>query len=140
MKNCGFAFIADFPDDMIDEGEGEDWHVVRPGGMAMAQAVTEILRNAGIAISDPEPDLEHECWELMVPRGAKGFDVGVYQIGEDQSVMVWGSSPLLKRLFNRRDAYAEYLRTLGRGLRRDSRFSNVQLIDVNRRPISEEQA
>jgi len=136
MKNAGFQFTADFPDDMIDEGEGEDWQVVRPGGMALSYAIADLLRGAGMSVSEPEVELEHECWVFDVEREGRRYATRVYDFDEPKSLHVTGSSPWLKRWLSRRDFYREYVEALSELLSNDPRFSAVQLVDVNHRPIS----
>ena len=136
MKNLGLQFTADFPDDMMDEGEGDDWHVVRPGGMALSHAIVEILRGKGLSVSEPDADLEHESWVFTAEWQGKSHSTQIYDFPTDKFLHVWGSSPWLKNLLNRRDFYLEYLELLRTGLCDDPRFGSVEWIDVNNRPIS----
>jgi len=136
MGVTGFEFEADFPDDTIEEGEGEDWRVVRPGGMAMAHAVADLLRSAGIGVSELEPDLEHHCWVFTAEKDRKCYPIYVYDLSVDKLIMVHGSSPWFKHLFDRRDVFVECLETLYGLLSSDPRFSSVGWVDVNGRPIA----
>lgn len=136
MKNSGLEFTADFPDDMIEEGEGEDWQVVRPGGMALTHAIADLLKSAGMSASEPEADLEHFSWVFDVERQGRRYSTQVYDFDDPKFLHVWGASPWFKRWFNRRDFYLEYLETLRDLLSRDPRFGSVQLIDANNDPIS----
>ena len=136
MKNAGLEFTADFPDDRIDEGEGDDWQIVRPGGMAVSHAIADLLRRGGMSVSEPEADLEHDSWVFDVEREGRRYSTQVYDFDDPKFLHVWGSSPWLKHWFNRRDFYREYLEALGDLLSSDPRFGALQLIDVNNRPIS----
>ena len=141
MKNLGFEFTAGFPDDAITEGEeeGEVFLVVRPSGMAIAHAIVELLKGVGLPVSEPEMDLEHESWVFTAEMDGKRHSTQIYDFGDDERFLfVWGASPWLKRLFNRRDFYLDYLQTLYGLLRSDPRFGSVEWVDNNRHPVSPE--
>ena len=137
MAYFGLEFAAAFPADEIERGEGDDWEIVRPGGMAMSIAIVDLLRSIGFPATIPEPDLEHYCWVFEVEKGGRHLVCCCYVIpGEPEFIMVQGSSPMFKRLFNRPDPYIELLRSLDGLLNGDPRFASVQWIDLNRKPIA----
>src|SRR5262245_61502462 len=51
--------VTDFPDDQIEDGS----RIVQPGGRAVACAVSDLLKDAGIITTIPELDYEHG-WEF----------------------------------------------------------------------------
>ncbi len=137
MAYFGFEFTADFPEDGITRGEGDDWEIVRPDGMAMSLAIVDLLRSIGVNAMVPEYDIEHYCWVFYVEMGGRHFVCRCYDIPDDpEFIMVQGSSPLLKRLLNRPDPYVDLLRSLDGLLSADPRFASVQWVDLNRNPIS----
>lgn len=138
MGFTNLEFTADFPDDRIEQGEGDECEIVSPSGMAMALAVRELLTGAGILVTEPEADIEHYCWVMGVGKGPKNvFWVRVYDLGEGEKIIgVEGASPFLKHLFGRQDHYMELLEILDRLLTDDPRFGPIQWTDLNRIPIA----
>jgi hypothetical protein len=138
MAYTHLEFTNDFPEDGIIHEDGDDWEIIRPSGMAIAIAIAELVKGAGLPVSDPEPDIEHYCWIFAVAKEQKLFWVRVYDIADDERFLqVKGSSPLLKRWFKRRDLYLDLLSTLFSLLKGDPRFGSVRWSGMKRKPIAD---
>lgn len=110
----GFEFTADFPDDGIEQGEGDDWRVVRPNGMALANIIADLFRKAGMDVGILEPDIEHYSWNMPTEYKGRYYWVQLSDLGKSKVVLTEGSSPLFKNLFKRRDFYEDFLQDVRR--------------------------
>jgi len=135
MENLGLEFTVDFPDDHLEAGEGADWEVIRPSGMALTHAVVDLLQANGFVVSELEADIEHESWYFIAEKDGRSHETQVYHLDSTAFLYVWGSSPSFKRLFKRRDHYLEYIEKLRQILSGDQRFGALHWIDISGQPI-----
>ncbi len=116
--------VADFPDDQLEK----DGEIVRPGGMGVAEAIAQLLSQAGLSVSEPSLDFEHG-WEFFAEVDGRRFWVLVTDLDQTKLIQTRDVSPFARRLFRGQAAYANFLKEMYRMLSDDARFSSVQWID-----------
>lgn len=117
-----FECIADFPDDQLEDGP----KIVRPGGLAVAYAVCDLLKGVGLVTTNLELDYEHG-WEFDAAREGALYWILVTDLG-DQKILIQTEdySPLWRRWFGKNKAsYATFLGELYTLLSQDQRFNQV---------------
>jgi hypothetical protein len=116
IRPCA-EFLADFPDDMIEE----DGEIIQFGGCNVSEAIAEILRRAGYDVSTPEYQGDHG-WDFIVKSKQRRIWMQISDVdgsrytlmSEDLSMSAfWNSN---KRL------YADVLERLNSELGNDPRF------------------
>ena len=115
--------VVDFPDDQLEE----DREIVRPGGMGVATAIAELLRQTGATVTEPCLDFEHG-WEFVAERYGRRFWVLVTDLEKTKLIQTQDVSSLLKRLFSGRQAYTDFLKLLHRVLAGDARFKSAEWV------------
>jgi hypothetical protein len=127
MKTDGNLFTAlecvtDFPDDQIED----DRKIVQPGGRAVACAVSDLLKNAGMITTIPELDYEHG-WEFDAAQDGRKYWLLVTDKGDNKMLIYTEDhSPLWQRWFGKNKAnYVRFLNDLHRLLSQNERFRSV---------------
>lgn len=115
--------VVDFPDDQL-ENDGE---IVRPGGMGVATAIAELLRQTGATVTEPSLDFEHG-WEFVAEHHGRRFWVLVTDLEKTKLIQTQDVSSLLKRLFSGREAYTDFLELLHGALIDDARFKSTEWV------------
>jgi hypothetical protein len=115
-------FFADFPDDMIEEGD----RIVQFPGRAVAEAIVTILRLGGYKVSDPQHQEEHG-WDFEVTFKYRRIWIQVACLGREEvyldSVDVFMLAWLLE---NGGHLHAEVLTHLNEGMLQDPRFTEIR--------------
>jgi hypothetical protein len=111
--------VADFPDDQIEDGH----KIVQPGGRAVACAVSDLLKDAGIITTIPELDYEHG-WEFDAAQDGGKYWLLVTDGAGKMLIYTKDRSPFW-RLFGRKARYVRFLNDLHRLLSQDKRFKSV---------------
>jgi hypothetical protein len=114
-------FLADFPDDQIQE----DGDIVEFGGRAVAETLAEMLRSGGYAPADPEHQGERG-WDINVPVKFGGVWLEVADLGDKFILQSAFYGSFLKMFQKRTDDHAAVVLRLAGGMDGDARFSGVQ--------------
>jgi hypothetical protein len=119
IRPCA-EFCADFPDDSVEDDDGE---IIQFGGRGVAEAIAAMLRGAGFEVSAPEHQHEHG-WDFEVEAHGRRtwfqislIDDFILQSKFYGSFFTGGRDKKL---------YAEVLTRLNDGLVADPRFTNVR--------------
>ena len=113
--------VTDFPDDQIEDGR----KIVQPAGRAVACAVSDLLKDAGMITSIPELDREHELgWEFDAAQDGRKYWLLVTDLADTMLIQTKDISPLW-RLSGRKAHYVRFLNDLHRLLSQDKRFRSV---------------
>jgi hypothetical protein len=114
--------VTDFPDDQIED----DRKIVQPGGRAVACAVSDLLKDAGMITTIPELDYEHG-WEFDAAQDGRKYWLLVTDKGDNKMLIYTEDhSPLWQRWFGRNKAsYVRFLNDLHRLLSQNERFRSV---------------
>lgn len=119
IRPCAELY-ADFPDDQIEDEDGE---IVQFGGRGVAEAIAAILQRLGYDVSPPEHQQENG-WDFEVTRQGKRVWMQVSDLGEAY-LLATEYDPRFS-LFKKSDPiYPEMLTRLNTELRADSRFHKV---------------
>lgn len=114
--------IADFPDDQLEDGR----RIVRPGGRAVAHAVCDLLKDAGLVTTSPRLDYEHG-WEFDAAREGALYWILVTDLGDHVLIQTEDHSRPWRRWFGTNKAnYAMFLGELYALLSQDERFNSVK--------------
>jgi len=116
--------VADFPDDQLEQ----DGEIMRPEGMGVAVAIAQLLRQAGVSVSEPSLDFEHG-WESVAERDGRKFWILVTDLERTKLIQTRDVSPFVRRLFSGQAAYASFLNELYQSLSDDLRFESVKWIN-----------
>jgi hypothetical protein len=119
IRPCA-EFRADFPDDMIEE----DGEIVQFPGRAVAETMSEMLRNIRYGATAPEHQQENG-WDFDVKIQKRTIWIQVSDLGDG---FVLASKCYAGLLPRQQDevVYAEVLTRLNECLAADVRFSNVR--------------
>jgi len=113
--------VTDFPDDQIEDG----CKIVQPGGRAVACAVSDLLKDAGMITSIPKLDYEHgNGWEFDAAQDGRKYWLLVTDLADTMLIQTKDISPLW-RLSGRKAHYERFLNDLHRLLFQDKRFRSV---------------
>ena len=116
--------------DFSNDALWEDDELRRPSGLNVSLAIREMLISVGMDVSDPEPDLQHEYWELRTAWDGRNFSVKVYSVGE---VIItsrfYGYSSFLS-MFSRDNLFKEFLVKFHELLSRNERFGVLKWYEV----------
>ena len=113
--------VTDFPDDQIEDGR----KIVQPGGWAVACAVSDLLKDAGMITSIPELDYEHgNGWEFDAAQDGRKYWLLVTDLADTMLIQTKDISPLW-RLSGRKAHYERFPNDLHRLLSQDKRFRSV---------------
>jgi hypothetical protein len=108
-------FRADFPSDMIDEGEGEPIH----GGKNVAEAIGKILQDLGCTVEDPEYAGAHG-WGFLFRHQRKKFWIEVSEGWGHGHALRW-EPPLMSSYGSELDI----MLNLNERLKQDGRFHDI---------------
>jgi len=111
--------VTDFPDDQIEDGS----RIVQPGGRAVACAVSDLLKDAGMITTIPELDYEHG-WEFDAAQDGRKYWLLVTDLADKMLIYTEDHSPVW-RLSGRKAHYVRFLNDLHRLLSTDKRFRSV---------------
>lgn len=117
---------ADFPDDQIEDDDGE---IVEFGGRGVAEAIATILERLGYEVTAPQHQQENG-WDFEVTADGKRVWMQVADLGDAYVLSTEYNPPF--SLFKKRDPiHPEMLTRLNAELQADSRFSKVwwRLVD-----------
>ena len=113
--------VTVFPDDQIEDGR----KIVQPGGRAVACAVSDLLKDAGMITSIPKLDYEHgNGWEFDAAQGGRKYWLLVTDLADTMLIQTKDISPLW-RLSGRKAHYERFLNDLHQLLFQDKRFRSV---------------
>lgn len=119
IRPCAELY-ADFPDDQIEDEDGE---IVEFGGRGVAEAIVAILERLGYEVSPPEHQHEHG-WDFEVTIQGKRVWMQVSDLA-DVFILATEHRPGFS-LFGRDDRpYAEILTRLNAEFGNDPRFHKV---------------
>ena len=119
IRPCAELY-ADFPDDQIEDEDGE---ITQFGGRGVAEAIAAILRLLGYDVSPPQHRQENG-WDVEIMHQGKRVWMQVSDLGEVY-ILATEYKPKF-RLFKKSDpTYPELLTRLNAELRADSRFHKV---------------
>lgn len=111
---------ADFPDDQIEDEDGE---IIQFGGRGVAEAIAAILRPLGYDVSPPQHRQENG-WDFEIMHQGKRVWMQVSDLGEVH-ILATEYKPKFS-LFKKSDpTYPEILTRLNAELRVDPRFHKV---------------
>ena len=121
------TFMADFPDDQIEDGHD----IVRFGGLGVTEAISEILRKIGCTVSEPIYANEHG-WELDVSINSRTIWCQVTDI--DEFYLCFRATSWLDTILKRHNPdYVETLEKLHDALKSDPRFNQIQWFALDRK-------
>ena len=112
--------VTDFPDDQIEDGR----KIVQPGGRAVACAVSDLLKDAGMTVTIPELDYEHG-WEFDAAQDGRKYRLLVTDLADHKMLIYTEDHSSLWRLFGSKAPYVKFLSDLRRLLSQDKRFRSV---------------
>ncbi|HEY3697327.1 hypothetical protein [Phenylobacterium sp.] len=112
-------FEADFPDDSICD---EDGFVIGWGGRNVVDAISEVLRKAGYALTEPEEEPEHG-WTFHANRHGTEVWFQVQAAGEYYLDTV--HMGLFKFTRKSKQAYVNTLNLINAWIQQDPRFRNI---------------
>lgn len=114
-------FLADFPDDQIEE----DGDIIEFGGRAVAEALAEMLRKSGYAPTAPEHQGEHG-WDINVPVKSGRVWLEVTDLGDNFILQSANYGSLLRLFRKSADDHADVVIALANGMDADPRFRSIQ--------------
>jgi hypothetical protein len=113
--------VTDFADDQIEDG----CKIVQPGGRAVACAVSDLLKDAGMITSIPELDREHGLgWEFDAAQDGRKYWLLVTDLADTMLIQTKDISPFW-RSSGRKAHYVMFLNDLHRLISQDKRFRSV---------------
>ena len=116
--------VTDFPDDHIEDGR----KIVQPGGRAVACAVSDLLKDAGMITTIPELDYEHG-WEFDAAQDGRKYWLLVTDLADHKMLIYTENHSPFWRLFGRKAHYVRFLSDLHQLLSEDKRFRSVNWCD-----------
>lgn len=134
-----FKSYAELSSDIPLDDVEEDGEFVVFAGRAAAEAIAEVLRNAGYELDAPE-DMGEHGWDLNVHVDRKRIWLEVQGLGPGEYILhTEAMTGFFRRLFGvDLGYYAEFLRNLNDGLRADPRFGSIKWYELRSdRPVGE---
>ena len=120
-RRTTLEWVTDFPDDQIEDG----CKIVQPGGRAVACAVSDLLKDAGMITSIPKLDYEHgNGWEFDAAQDGRKYWLLVTDLADTMLIQTKDISPFW-RVSGRKAHYVRFLNDLHRLLCQDKRFRSV---------------
>jgi hypothetical protein len=116
--------VTDFPDDQIEDGR----KIVQPGGQAVACAVSDLLKDAGMITTIPALDYEHG-WEFDAAQDGRKYWLLVTDLADHKMLIYTENHSPFWRLFGRKAHYVGFLSDLHQLLSEDKRFRSVNWCD-----------
>ena len=94
-ERAALECVTDFPDDQIDGRK-----IVQPGGRAVACAVSDLLKDAGMITTIPELDYEHG-WEFDAAQNGRKYWLLVTDLADHKMLIYTKDHSPLWRLLGR---------------------------------------
>jgi hypothetical protein len=112
-------FVADFPDDCVEEGDD----IIVFGGRGCTEAIGAALRALGYQVAEPQPEDEHG-WTLEAWKGRYKCWLQVTDLGEGTYIL--GTNVVTLRFWSKPTRHAEFLSDLDAAMRGDARFRQMK--------------
>lgn len=96
--------------------------------MGVAEAIAQLLRQAGVSVSKPSLNPEHG-WEFVAEREGRKFWVLLTDLERTTLVQTRDVSPFLRRLYSGEAGYAAFLNDIYQCMSDDVRFNSIQRIN-----------
>lgn len=129
-RPTALEFDADFPDDCLWGDCGEE--LLRPEGLALSEAISSLLRQANMQVSQPEMDVDHYCWYLDVGWLGKHFQLQVVQLNTSLVVVSLRLSLPTFLKFGQGPSCADLAECIAGLLCNDPRFVDLRLYDTSK--------
>ena len=114
-------FKADFPSDYVEE----DDEIVQLGCRGVANAICEIMRQAGFEASEPEHQFEHG-WDFIAIVDGRRIWVQISDLVEYLVLMSEPNHMLFKKSKKNQNAHSRLLLILHNHMQQDARFREIQ--------------